>query len=89
MKIKLELFGASRDLSNKDYLEFVISEKSSIKELRQKLINYVDDKFKGNDNFKKIIETSAFCSEDNNIVSDDYKINKEQNIGIIPPIGGG
>ncbi len=47
MKIKLELFGASRDLSNKDYLEFNINEKSSIKELRKKLINYVDDNFKG------------------------------------------
>ena len=89
MKIKLELFGASRDLSNKDYLEFVISEKSSIKDLRQKLINYVDDNFKGNDNFKKIIETSAFCSEDNNIVSDNYKIIKDKKIGIIPPVGGG
>ena len=89
MKIKLELFGASRDLSNKDYLEFIISEKSSIKDLRQKLINYVDDNFKGNNNFKKIIETSAFCSEDNNIVSDNYKIIKDKKIGIIPPIGGG
>ena len=89
MKIKLELFGASRDLSNKDYLEFIISEKSSIKDLRQKLINYVDDNFKGNDNFKKIIETSAFCSENNNIVSEDYEIIKDQKIGIIPPIGGG
>ena len=89
MKIKLELFGASRDLSNKDYLEFNINEKSSIKDLRQKLINYIDNNFKGNDNFKKIIETSAFCSEDNNIVSDNYKITKTQKIGIIPPIGGG
>ena len=89
MKIKLELFGASRDLSNKNYLEFNINEKSSIKELRQKLINYVDNNFKGNDNFKNIIKTSAFCSEDNNIVSDNYKIIEDKKIGIIPPIGGG
>ena len=89
MKIKLELFGASRDLSNKDYLEFNINEKSSIKDLRQKLINYVDNNFKGNDNFKKIIKTYTFCSEDNNIVSDNYKIIKDKKIGIIPPIGGG
>ena len=89
MKVKLELFGASRDLSDKDFLEFNIKEKSSIKDLRKKIINYVDDKFKGNENFKKIIETSAFCSEDNNIVSDNYKIIKDQKIGIIPPIGGG
>ncbi len=89
MKIKLELFGATRDLNNKDFIEFNIEGKSSIKELRKKIINYVDDKFKGNENFKKIIETSAFCTEDNNIVSDNYKIIKDQKIGIIPPIGGG
>ena len=89
MKIKLELFGATRDLSNKDFIEFIIKEKSSIKDLREKIINYVNDNFKGNESFKKIIETSAFCSEDNNIVSDNYKITKDQKIGIIPPIGGG
>ena len=89
MKIKLELFGTTRDFNSKDFIEFNIEEKSSIKELRKKIINYVDDKFKGNENFKKIIETSAFCTEDNNIVSDNYKIIKDQKIGIIPPIGGG
>ena len=89
MKVKLELFGASRDLSDKDFLEFNIKEKSSIKDLRKEIINYVDDKFRGNQSFKKIIQTSAFCSEDNNIVSDNYKIIKDQKIGIIPPIGGG
>ena len=89
MKIKLELFGATRDLNSKDFIEFNIEEKSSIKELRKKIINYVDDKFKGNENFKKIIETSAFCTEDNNIVSDNYKIIKDQKIGIIAPIWGG
>ena len=89
MKIKLELFGATRDLNDKNFIEFNFEEKSSIKELRKKIINYVDDKFKGNENFKKIIKTSAFCTEDNNIVSDNYKIIKDQKIGIIPPIGGG
>ena len=89
MKVKLELFGASRDLSDKDFLEFNIEKKISIKDLKKKIINYVDEKFKGNENYKKIIETSAFCSEDNNIVSDNYKIIKDKKIGIIPPIGGG
>ena len=89
MKVKLELFGASKDLSEKDFLEFNIEVKSSIKDLRKKIINYVDENFKGNENFKKIIETSSFCSEDNNIVSENYQITKDQKIGIIPPIGGG
>ena len=89
MKIKLELFGASRDLSDKDFLEFNIEKKISIKDLKKKIINYVDINFKGNENYKKLIETSAFCSEDNNVIPENYKITKDQKIGIIPPIGGG
>ncbi len=89
MKVTLELFGASRDLSDKDFLEFNIEKKISIKDLKIKIINYVDKKFKGNENYKKIIETSAFCSEDNSVISENYKITKDQKIGIIPPIGGG
>ena len=89
MKVKLELFGASREFSDKDFLEFDIEKKISIKDLKKKIINYVDEHFKGNENFKKITETSAFCSEDNNIISENYKITKDQKIGIIPPIGGG
>ncbi len=89
MKVTLELFGASRDLSNKEFLEFNIEKNISIKDFKKKIINYVDEKFKGNENYKKIIETSAFCSEDNNVIPENYKITKDQKIGIIPPIGGG
>jgi molybdopterin synthase sulfur carrier subunit len=89
MKIKLELFGASRDFSNKDYLEFNIKKKINIKDFRKKIITYLDINFKGNENFIKIVKNSAFCSEDNNIIDDNFKIIKDQKIGIIPPIGGG
>ena len=89
MKIKLELYGASRDFSNKNYLDFDIKEKIKIKDFKIKIIDYLDKKFNRNKNFKIIVETSAFCSEDNNIINDSYKISKDQKIGIIPPIGGG
>jgi len=89
MKIKLELFGASRDFSDKDHLEFNIKEKIEIKDFRKEIINYLEKNFKGNEDFKKIVEISAFCSEENNIINDSYKISKDQKIGIIPPIGGG
>ena len=89
MKIKLELFGASRDFSDKDHLEFNIEKKIEIKDFRKEIINYLEKNFKGNKDFKKIVETSAFCSEENNIINDSYKISKDQKIGIIPPIGGG
>ena len=89
MKIKLELFGASRDFSNNDFLEFDIKQKIEIKDFRKEIINYLDKNFKGNENFIKIVKNSSFCSEDNNIVSADFMIIKDQKIGIIPPIGGG
>ena len=89
MKIKLELFGASRDLSDKDYLEIEIQNKASIDDLRNEIINYIDKNFQGNENFIKVVKSSAFCSENNEIISDNYKITKDQKIGIIPPIGGG
>ena len=89
MKIKLELYGASREFSEKDYLEFNLKEKSSINDLRNEILSFIDKNFKGNNNFKKLVESSKFCSEEDNIVDDSYKITKDQKIGIIPPIGGG
>ena len=89
MKIKLELFGASRDFSKKDYLEFNLKEKSSIKDLRHEILNFVESNFKGNDNYKKLVQSSAFCSEEDKIVPDNFRIDKTQRFSIIPPIGGG
>ena len=89
MKIKLELFGASRDFSEKDHLEIEIQNKASIDDLRNEIIKYIEKNFQGNENFIKVVKSSAFCSENNEIISDNYKITKDQKIGIIPPIGGG
>jgi len=89
MKIKLELFGASRDFSDKDYLELEVQDKASMDDLRNEIIKYIDKNFQGNKNFIKVVKSSSFCSENNEIISDNYKITKDQKIGIIPPIGGG
>ena len=89
MKIKLELFGASRDFSNKDHLELEVQDKASMDDLRNEIIKYIDENFNGNENFIKVVKSSAFCSEKNEIISDNYKITRDQKIGIIPPIGGG
>ena len=89
MKIKLELFGASRDFSDKDHLLIEIKDNASIDNLRNEIIKYLDKNFNGNESFIKVVKSSAFCSENNEIISDNYKITKDQKIGIIPPIGGG
>ena len=89
MKVQIELFGASRDFSDQNFLELDIKKNSTIKDIRNKIIEYLDNNFKGNKNYKKIVNSSAFCSRSNNIVSDNYKITSNEKIAIIPPIGGG
>ena len=54
MKIKLELFGASRDFSNKDHLELDVKDKASIDDLRNEIIKYIEKNFQGNENFIKV-----------------------------------
>ena len=88
MKVIIELFGASRDFSDQNLLELDIKNDSTIKDVRNKILNYLDINFKGNENFIKIVNSSTFCSNDN-IISDNYKITNNEKIGIIPPIGGG
>ena len=56
MKIKLELYGASREFSEKDYLEFSLKEKISINDLRNEILSFIDKNFKGNNNFKKLVQ---------------------------------
>jgi sulfur-carrier protein len=87
--IKLELFGASRDFSDNDHLELEVQDKASIDDLRNEIIKYLNKNFNGNESFIKIVKSSAFCSENNQIISDNYKVTTDQKIGIIPPIGGG
>ena len=89
MKVKIELFGASREFSKDNLIEFNVNNNFKIKDIREEMMKYLDQNFSGNENYKKIVKSSAFCSEDNNIVSDNYKITENEKIGIIPPIGGG
>ena len=88
MKVVIELFGASRDFSDKNSIELDIKNNSTIRDVRVKMLDYLDLNFKGNKNFIKIVNSSAFCSNDN-IISDNYKITNNEKIAIIPPIGGG
>ena len=89
MKIEIELYGASKDFSSENIIKLDLKNNSSIKDLRNELIKFIGKKQNGNNIFCQIVQSSAFCSEDNNIVHDDYLISKEQKIAIIPPIAGG
>ncbi len=89
MKVTVELHGATKDLSKNNFLEFEIKKNSSIKDIKIQILKFIEKKFNDNQNLKKLIRSSAFCSEEDEIVSENYKINDNQVIGIIPPIGGG
>ena len=62
MRIKIELFGASREFSKNNLIEFNVSNNSKIKDIRAEMIKYLDQNFSGNENYKKIVKSSAFCS---------------------------
>ncbi len=89
MKVSVELYGATKDLSKNNFLELEIKKNSSIKDIKIQILEFIEKNFKGNKNLKKLIQSSAFCSEEDEIISENYKINDNQVIGIIPPIGGG
>ena len=89
MKVSVELYGATKDLSKNNLLELEVKKNSSIKDIKIQILNLIEKSFEGNQNLKKLIEGSAFCSDKDEIISENYKINENQKIGIIPPIGGG
>ena len=89
MKITIELYGASKEFSSENIIELNLKNNSYIKDLRSELLKFINKEHNGNINFCQIVKSSAFCSEDNNIVHDDYLISKDQKIAIIPPIAGG
>ncbi len=89
MKVSVELYGATKDLSKNNFLELEVKKNSSIKDIKIQILEFIEKNFKGNQNLKKLVQSSAFCSEEDEIISENYKINDSQVIGIIPPIGGG
>ena len=89
MKISVELYGAARDFSKSSNLEFDFTKKCKIEDIKNKLNEYIDKNFAGNKNYKEIIKSSAFCSENDQLIRENHVFYKNQTIGIIPPIGGG
>jgi len=89
MKVSVELYGATKDLSKNNFLELEVKKNSSIKDIKIQILEFIEKNFKGNQNLKKLVQSSVFCSEEDEIISENYKINNKQVIGIIPPIGGG
>ena len=89
MNVKIELFGAARDFSKQNILELNVDNNSSLKDIRAEMVEYIKKNFNNNNNYIKIINSSAFSSNENIIISDNYKITNNEKIAIIPPIGGG
>lgn len=89
IKVIIELYGATKDLSKENSIEIKIKKNSSIKDIKSQLIKFVEKNFNGNKNLKKLVLSSAFCSDKDEIIDENYKVSQNQVVGIIPPIGGG
>ena len=76
------------------HYEFIINSKNIVEFINQidgkgKVEGFVNKNFPKNKNFLEMVKKSAFSSQANEIVDDDFKLDKNQTISIIPPIGGG
>jgi len=60
MKIKIELFGDARNFSDQDYLEITLPELSSIKEVRENLMDLVKNKYPDNKNYLFLTKSIKF-----------------------------
>jgi len=89
MKIKIKLFGNCKDIFRAAVLQINFTKKAKVKNIRNKLIEIIEEKYSGNKAYKDLVKKSAFCSERDEIVNDSYVLNKDKMISIIPPIGGG
>mgnify|MGYP002622528577 CR=1 FL=1 len=88
MIIKVELFGICREFSEQDYLNFDFHNEITVKELKNKMIEIVKQKFRDNKNYHEMVDKSSFSLNDE-VISENFILNKNQTISIIPPIGGG
>ena len=61
IKITIELYGATRDLSKDNSIEIKIKKNSTIKDIRLQLLKFIEQNFNGNENFKKLIQNSVFA----------------------------
>ena len=89
MKIKIKLFGNCKDIFRSSVLQINFTKNVKVKNIRNKLIEIIEEKYSDNKAYKDLVKKSAFCSERDEIVNDSYVLNKDKMISIIPPIGGG
>ena len=88
MEIQLKLYGSSKILSDKDTLNIQLPNNSNIERVRDILAKIISEKHSKN-NLENLPKTAAFFSENDEVVSDNYKLKDKEFISIIPPIGGG
>ena len=88
MEIQLKLYGSSKILSDKDTLNVQLPNNSNIQNLRDILTKIISEKY-SKSNLNNLPKTAAFFREEDEVISDSYKLRDKEFISIIPPIGGG
>ena len=88
MEIQLKLYGSSKILNDQDILNVQLPNNSNIQNLRNILSKIISEKY-SKSNLNNLPKTAAFFSEEDEVISDSYKLRDKEFISIIPPIGGG
>jgi len=88
VEIQLKLYGSSKILSDRETLNIELPNDSNIEKLRNILTKIISEKHLKS-NLENLPKTSAFFSEKDEVVNDNYKLKDKEFISIIPPIGGG
>lgn len=87
LDIKVRLFGAFRDHASESTLPFLCEPGTRIAELRQKMQQHMQAARPGSQ-IDSLLMQSVFADEQS-ILSEDYCLQKSQELAIIPPVCGG
>lgn len=80
MEIKVKAFGIAKDILSKKEQSFQLNEEQSVGALRAELIRNFPD-------FEKL--KSLKFAVNTEYVSDDYQLNENDEVVLIPPVSGG
>ncbi|WP_141731517.1 MoaD/ThiS family protein [Oligoflexus tunisiensis] len=87
LEIYIRLFGAFRDFAQNPRLLFECAPGTSIAELRQQMGSLLENMRPGA-GVESLLKQSVFADE-KEILSEDFRLERSQELAIIPPVCGG
>ncbi len=85
--LSIKFCGILKEYVQSDEIELLGEDKMSIEELKKKIIFY----FRNNSHYKDIVSVleSSVVSNDTQVLPNQYILDSEQTLAILPPVCGG